>query len=309
MLELRVANLGTWGAWVPAGWRLGGELHASASIGGRFGAPEYTGHVEGSGIGVRNFLQGVNVNDGSVAIALQGSTRAHRALHRQGRRRHRLRSKATPASARAPAAHLDAQRRQVRDARPRRPPHRRQRQRGAAARREDARRSTASFNIDEGLVDFTRSDAPTLGDDVEVVRRPAAAAPPRRRGAAAAAAARRRRRAPAARQVALDLRVAMGEKLRVRGRGLDAGLRGELHLTSPGGRLAVDGTLRAVDGTYQAYGQKLGIDRGVLTFAGAGREPAPRHRGDAARTSTCASACRSPARRSTRASACSPSPT
>jgi len=76
--------------------------------------------------------------------------------------------------------------------------------------------------------------------------------------------------APAApkRQVTLDLRVAMGEKLRVRGRGLDASLRGDLHLTSPGGRLAVDGSLRAVDGTYQAYGQKLGIDRGVLTFVG-----------------------------------------
>jgi translocation and assembly module TamB len=60
----------------------------------------------------------------------------------------------------------------------------------------------------------------------------------------------------------------MGEKLRVRGRGLDAGLRGELRLTSPGGRLDVNGTLRAVDGTYQAYGQKLGIDRGVITFTG-----------------------------------------
>ena len=30
----------------------------------------------------------------------------------------------------------------------------------------------------------------------------------------------------------------MGEKLRIRGRGLDAGLRGELHITSPGGRLS-----------------------------------------------------------------------
>src|SRR5204862_2378584 len=79
--------------------------------------------------------------------------------------------------------------------------------------------------------------------------------------------------APTARKVALDLRVAMGEKLRIRGRGLDAGLRGALHLTSPNGRLAVDGTLRAVDGTYQAYGQKLGIDRGELTFTGAIENP------------------------------------
>jgi len=75
------------------------------------------------------------------------------------------------------------------------------------------------------------------------------------------------------RAVALDLRVAMGEQLRVRGRGLDAGLRGELRVTSPGGRLAVNGTLSTVDGTYQAYGQKLGIDRGVLTFTGLVENP------------------------------------
>jgi translocation and assembly module TamB len=46
-----------------------------------------------------------------------------------------------------------------------------------------------------------------------------------------------------------------------------------VRLTSPGGRLAVDGTLRAVDGTYQAYGQKLVIDRGVLSFAGPVENP------------------------------------
>ncbi|HZW72606.1 MAG TPA: translocation/assembly module TamB domain-containing protein, partial [Caldimonas sp.] len=79
--------------------------------------------------------------------------------------------------------------------------------------------------------------------------------------------------APVARKVALDLHVDMGEQLRVRGHGLDTGLRGELRLTSPAGKLAVDGTLRAVGGTYQAYGQKLAIDRGVLTFAGPVENP------------------------------------
>jgi len=59
----------------------------------------------------------------------------------------------------------------------------------------------------------------------------------------------------------------------VRGRGLDAGLRGELHLTSPSGRLAVNGSLRAVDGTYQAYGQKLDIERAVLSFVGPVENP------------------------------------
>ncbi len=73
---------------------------------------------------------------------------------------------------------------------------------------------------------------------------------------------------PVSRKVDLDLHVDMGEKLRIRGRGIDTGLRGELRLTSPEGRLAVNGTLRAVDGTYQAYGEKLTIDRGVITFVG-----------------------------------------
>src|SRR6185369_9980732 len=61
--ELRVDNLGTWGPWLTPGWRLGGRLHASASFGGRFGAPQYTGHAEGDGITVRNFIEGVNVTD------------------------------------------------------------------------------------------------------------------------------------------------------------------------------------------------------------------------------------------------------
>jgi translocation and assembly module TamB len=73
---------------------------------------------------------------------------------------------------------------------------------------------------------------------------------------------------PPTRDVAIDLRVALGDKLRLRGRGLDTGLGGDLRITSPNGRLAVNGSVRAVDGTYKAYGQKLSIDRGLITFNG-----------------------------------------
>ena len=156
---------------------------------------------------------------------------------------------------------------------------------GRAALRLDATTLAldGDFKVDEGLIDFTRSDAPTLGDDVEVVRRPvaprAARGARRTRGAAAPIARSRRRRARSRSTCAST----WASKLRVRGRGLDAGLRGELHLTSPSGRLAVNGTLRAVDGTYQAYGQKLDIDRGVLslhrrrsrTRASTSRRPGP----------------------------------
>ena len=132
VLELQVANLGTWGTWVPAGWRLGGALRVSAGISGRFGAPEYTGRVDGRELSVRNFLQGVNVHDGEVAIALQGDPRPRRTLQRARRRRHaepRRRRRARRGAAGTPAARGAA----LPAARAHRPAHRHQRQRADAA--------------------------------------------------------------------------------------------------------------------------------------------------------------------------------
>ena len=266
--ELRVDSLGTWGPWLTPGWRLGGRVHASASFGGRFGAPQYTGHVEGDGITVRNFIEGVNVTDGTVAVALRG-TSAHIETFTAKGGAGTLKLEGDAALDESPTAQLRlaldrfelltrVDRRVVAS--------------GTAALRLDATTLGVDGNlkVDEGLVDFTRSDAPTLGSDVEVVRRPGEPAPP-------ASLAQAQAPPPVVgapkRAVRLDLHVDMGSKLRVRGRGLDAGLRGELHLTSPSGRLAVNGTLRAVDGTYQAYGQKLDIERAVLSFVGLVENP------------------------------------
>ena len=60
----------------------------------------------------------------------------------------------------------------------------------------------------------------------------------------------------------------LGAQLRLRGRGLDTGLGGALRISSPGGRLAVNGTVRAQNGSYVAYGQKMSIERGDVSFAG-----------------------------------------
>ncbi|MGZ8260531.1 MAG: translocation/assembly module TamB domain-containing protein, partial [Caldimonas sp.] len=271
VLELRVARLGAWGPWLPTGWRLGGELHASARIQGRFGAPSYTGRVEGSGLAVRNFLQGVNVSDGTLAIALQGnSARIERFTLKGGSGTIRVEGSARFEEAPVAELTLVAEQFQMLGR-----VDRRIVASGRAAMRLDATTLALNgrFRVDEGLVDFTRSDAPALGDDVEVVRRPRAAPVTPEQAAAAKAATATPTVAPAVRKVDVDLRVDMGEKLRVRGRGLDAGLRGELRITSPGGRLAVTGTLRTSSGTYLAYGQKLLIDRGVLAFSGPVENP------------------------------------
>ena len=266
-LEARVDDLGTLGTWVPPGWRIGGELRASAVVGGRFGAPEYTGQVLGSRIEVRNFLEGVNIADGDIAIALQGtSARIERFSAKAGSGTLRLEGGA--AFGAAPKADLTivAERFQLLGRVDRRIVAS---GRGRLQLDRELVRLDGRFEVDEGLIDFSRSDAPSLSDDV-VVRRgariePAPADPGR--------PAPPREPAPGARKVALDLRVDLGSALRLRGRGIDTLLQGELHATAPGGRFALAGTVQTAEGTYAAYGQKLAIDRGRIAFNGPVENP------------------------------------
>jgi len=81
-------------------------------------------------------------------------------------------------------------------------------------------------------------------------------------GAEVAAAATPRRKL----QVALT--ADLGSKLRLRGRGIDTHLRGALKLSTPNGLPHITGTVSTVDGTYAAYGQKLVIERGSISFTG-----------------------------------------
>ena len=269
VLELQVANLGTWGTWVPAGWRLGGALRTSATIGGRFGAPQYTGQIVGTGLSVRNFLQGVNVSDGDVAITLAGATaRIERFSAKAGAGSVTLSGDASLGETPRAALTLRAERFQLLGRVDRRIVA------SGEARLVLQRRALAldgKFSVDEGLFDFTRSDAPALSDDVVVLRGGAVA--PSATATAAAAAAPNGGLAAAATSVALNLQVDLGQRLRIRGRGLDSGLRGELKITSPNNRLAINGTVSTADGTYAAYGQKLAIDRGAITFAGSADNP------------------------------------
>ncbi len=260
VIQARVANLNVWGAWVPPGWRLAGELRTSASVGGRFGAPEYTGEVVGTDLGVRNLLQGVNVTGGDVLVKLEGAAaRIERFTLRGGDGQLRISGGAEFGPSPSAQLKLQAERFRVLG--------RVDRQLIASGNAElglkgDEVRLDGRFKIDEGLFDVGRSDAPSLDDDV-TVQRPGAPVPDE----AADAAARPRR------NVVVAMDVDLGDKLRVRGRGLDTALAGQLRITTPGSRLAVQGTVSTVGGTYAAYGQKLEIERGVVGFSGAPDNP------------------------------------
>lgn len=67
----------------------------------------------------------------------------------------------------------------------------------------------------------------------------------------------------------IDLAVSLGDNLRVRGRGLDTRLTGEITVaTGATGNLGAKGALRTVRGNYTALGQRLEIERGELIFTG-----------------------------------------
>jgi translocation and assembly module TamB len=131
---------------------------------------------------------------------------------------------------------------------------------GRAQLRLDAKKIAlqGAFRVDDGLVDLGRGEAPELSKDVRVVDGPTPGRP-----TAQASAARR-----SARPVDLDLRVDLGRNLRVRGKGIDTLLAGDVRITAPGGQLALDGTVRTEKGTYEAYGEKLRIERGQVVFVG-----------------------------------------
>jgi translocation and assembly module TamB len=138
--------------------------------------------------------------------------------------------------------------------------------------RADALQLTGRFVVDEGLIDLSRRDAPTLDGDVNVIRRTPtlddldeAPEPADTRNLAA-------RRGPLA-KTQIDLGLDLGENLQLQGRGLSTSLSGVLAITSPNNRLAVQGKVRTSSGTYSAYGQNLVIRRGDITFTGPVEDP------------------------------------
>ena len=260
VMELRIDDLTAWGAWVPAGWRLRGALHASASAGGQFGAPEFTGNVEGSGLGLRNLLEGIDLHDGELEVALKGETAQIVKLRARGGDGSVEVSGGATFGA-APQAKLRAVfdkllllgrvDRQIVTS-------------GDATLVIEPKRLAVDgqFEIDRGLFDISRGNAPTLGDDVTVLREPT----PGQASAGSNAAA-------GGREVDVNLKLNLGEALRVRGHGLNTLLRGELMLTTPGGRMALNGTITTYRGTYKAYNQNLRIARGSIIFSGAPENP------------------------------------
>lgn len=260
VLQANVADLATWGRWVPAGWRLGGHAAATVQVGGRLGAPDLNGRAEGEGLALRHLLYGVDVTEGRFALDLKGQHAELSTLEaRAGEGWLRASGRAELGAQPGARLQISADRLRVLSR-----VDRRIVASGDATLDLDAKglRLDGRLRADEGLFDFSHADAPALADDVSVQRgardsQPATPAAPK-----------------TARQTAVSLAVDFGRDFKVKGRGLATTLRGELQIAQNGGPLRVTGKLRADGGQYAAYGQKLDIERGDISFSGAFDNPA-----------------------------------
>ncbi len=109
------------------------------------------------------------------------------------------------------------------------------------------------LRADEGRIVYVSDPNATLGDDVVVKGWP--------RSTSSALLG-------ADVPLSVDLSLDFGDKLTFASQGLETGLQGVVHVTSGPAGFRGDGTIRTVNGTYFAFGQKLVIDPGRLVFNG-----------------------------------------
>ncbi|TBO28681.1 hypothetical protein EYS42_13755 [Aquabacterium lacunae] len=258
-MQLKVDNLRAASVWAPAGWRLGGKLAANLQVAGTLHKPDLQGLVAGEGVSVANPLLGVQVTRGEMLLRLgERTARIERFEAQGGNDGGLLTATGVATFGEVPTARvaLRTQRFALLQRVDRRAVVTGQLE---ATLQPDQLQAQGEFGVDEGLIDISQSEAPTIGDDVNVVNRPGVADEPVQAGAT--------------RKMTVQINLNLGERLRLKGRGLDTHLGGQMRLTTPGNRPQIHGRVMALDGTYAAYGQKLLIERGGITFTGPVENP------------------------------------
>ncbi|MBI4985043.1 MAG: translocation/assembly module TamB domain-containing protein [Rhodocyclales bacterium] len=271
-LRASVPDLSGLGPAIDGNLSSAGALAIDAAVSGSIAAPRLHGSVRGSGLALGLIDQNLHLREGTLVIRFDGARAVVERLdfvarHDPPGRAARLAGFAAPAEPGrlAVSGELDLQRRQAHlDATLVRLPLSQQPDRWLVASgtaqldyRDGSLNLAARLVADAGLVAAAAPGRPTLAGDIVV------------RGRAAPA----QRGAPIAADIVLDL----GERFHVRAAGLAARLVGQLRLRSGGGAgaapLAASGSIATRDGTFEAYGQKLVVERGIVNFQGALDDP------------------------------------
>ena len=107
------------------------------------------------------------------------------------------------------------------------------------------------LRADKARVSMPEAGRPEMSSDVKIVGRAERPVPVSRRF-----------------PIHLNLELDLGNDFRFKGAGLDSRLGGQIRLLTSGDRLQATGAIKIEEGKFDAYGQVLDIERGVLSFIG-----------------------------------------
>ena len=284
-LQLQLPPVGAWSALAPPGWRLRGTVDSHIDLSGTRAKPQWDGTLQARDLALRSAVDGIDFSQGTLDARLHGQQLDIQSFT--------LRGAGTPQNPAAggllsitgsvlwlpDASQADIRQRvqmtlqgQLKALRLSTRPDRRLVASGQLqAELKDAKLSLrGSLSADTALITLPDDSTPTLDDDVRVrSSQPSAAsstpaAPPSSNSAGNV-------------HIVPDVLVNLdlGPDFQLRGRGLQARLAGKLVLTAAGNATpALSGAIRTVNGTYQAYGQRLQIERGLIRFNGPIDNPA-----------------------------------
>lgn len=245
--------------WIGTGARVQGQMIADVAVAGTLGSPALSGQLVGYGLRIDMPQHGVSYKDGQLRIASgpEGLDLEELSFTAGDGRFVASGRIALPGERGAPRASSQIRWRAENFRALNRPDRRIVVDgEGTLAMQDKRLVLRGKLSADEGNIEYRSAADTTLADDIVVVGRAPAA---RSRGDALLADV----------PLDLDLEIALGRDLRFAGEGLEARLAGRVHLTSKGGGpIHGQGTIRTVRGTYNAFGQRLAIERGRILFDG-----------------------------------------
>ncbi len=249
-------DIGWVNSFLPGDYRVAGTATLRAEGRGTLGAPNVRGELVGDGIALRSRLTGIDLSGGELKATFDGNRFVVDRFDAKG--------PSGSISARGAFAFTNAAEGGRLDIRA---------EKLALLSRADRKvvvsgdgsvtiagervKIAGDLRADEGLIQLPAATRPALGSDVVVKQPVTDTARPKSQ----------------ATLPEFDLQFDFGDKFYLRGRGLDTRLAGRLRFAQEKGAITARGTVRAVEGTFFAYGRRLEIERGTIRFDGSLSEP------------------------------------
>ncbi|MEX3582537.1 MAG: translocation/assembly module TamB domain-containing protein [Burkholderia sp.] len=268
-IDVNLPALRTTGGLLGPSYLFAGRAALKLSVDGTPAKPDLSGMLTGDNLSVTVVDQGVQLKDGIVRVKLTdnlvdfqqvefyGADGTLRALGRVW-----LDGNAPDLTASVVADKLDLFA----------SPDRKLSLSGSASVNNDRPRGQLAidgkFTVDRALFDLPESSAPSLSDDVVIVR-PDGTLAGEVKTVAIVPKSIGEKPAPAL-GLRANVDIDLGNQFRFKGHGADLGLRGTITVMSePGMPLRAVGNVRVTEGsTYSTFGRKLSIENGFFTFNG-----------------------------------------